>query len=158
FQLAQRVLKPDFFINGYGPTETVVTPLTWKAMPGSSFDAVYAPIGEVLGQRQAWVLDSQLKRVLPGQIGELYMAEEIGLARGYLNRPDLTAERFVANPFADDGSRLYRTGDLVRWNEQGLMEYLGRTDHQVKIRGFRIELGEIESLLRKHNTVRQAVV
>ncbi|TMP36453.1 non-ribosomal peptide synthase/polyketide synthase [Pseudoalteromonas rubra] len=158
FELAQRVLKPDFFINGYGPTETVVTPLTWKAMPGSSFDAVYAPIGEVLGQRQAWVLDSQLKRVLPGQIGELYMAEEIGLARGYLNRPDLTAERFVANPFADDGSRLYRTGDLVRWNEQGLMEYLGRTDHQVKIRGFRIELGEIESLLRKHNTVRQAVV
>ncbi|ALU43405.1 non-ribosomal peptide synthetase [Pseudoalteromonas rubra] len=158
FELAQRVLKPDFFINGYGPTETVVTPLTWKAMPGSSFDAVYAPIGEVLGQRQAWVLDNQLNRVLPGQIGELYMAEEIGLARGYLNRPDLTAERFVANPFADDGSRLYRTGDLVRWNDLGLMEYLGRTDHQVKIRGFRIELGEIETLLRKQNAVRQAVV
>ncbi|MCF2908659.1 amino acid adenylation domain-containing protein [Pseudoalteromonas sp. DL2-H2.2] len=158
FELAQRVLKPDFFINGYGPTETVVTPLTWKALPGSEFDAVYAPIGELVGQRQAWLLDSHLNLVLPGQVGELYLAEEIGLARGYLNRPDLTAERFVANPFANDGSRLYRTGDLVRWNEQGLMEYLGRTDHQVKIRGFRIELGEIETLLRKRPEVRQAVV
>ncbi|WP_125716922.1 non-ribosomal peptide synthetase [Pseudoalteromonas rubra] len=158
FELAQRVLKPDFFINGYGPTETVVTPLTWKALPGSEFDAVYAPIGELVGQRQAWLLDSHLNLVLPGQVGELYLAEEIGLARGYLNRPDLTAERFVANPFGNDGSRLYRTGDLVRWNEQGLMEYLGRTDHQVKIRGFRIELGEIETLLRKRPEVRQAVV
>ncbi|WP_147386112.1 AMP-binding protein, partial [Pseudoalteromonas sp. MSK9-3] len=106
FELAQRVLKPAFFINGYGPTETVVTPLTWKALPGSSFDSVYAPIGEVLGQRQAWILDDQLNLVLPGMIGELYMAEEVGLARGYLNRPDLTAERFVADPFKADGSRL----------------------------------------------------
>ncbi|MBQ4844782.1 non-ribosomal peptide synthase/polyketide synthase [Pseudoalteromonas sp. MMG005] len=158
FELAQRVLKPAFFINGYGPTETVVTPLTWKALPGSSFDSVYAPIGEVLGQRQAWILDDQLNLVLPGMIGELYMAEEVGLARGYLNRPDLTAERFVADPFKEDGSRLYRTGDLVRWNADNQMEYLGRTDHQVKIRGFRIELGEIESLLRKSAGVNEAVV
>ena len=158
FELAQRVLKPDFFINGYGPTETVVTPLTWKALPGSSFDSVYAPIGEVLGMRQAWILDAQLNLVLPGMAGELYMALDIGLARGYLNRPELSAERFIANPFASDGSRLYRTGDLVRWNKEEQMEYLGRSDHQVKIRGFRIELGEIEGCLRAEEIVREAVV
>jgi amino acid adenylation domain-containing protein/non-ribosomal peptide synthase protein (TIGR01720 family) len=158
FELVQRVLKPAFFINGYGPTETVVTPLTWKAEAGSQFDAVYAPIGEVLGPRQAWILDSDLNLVLPGQVGELYMGEEVGLARGYLNRAGLTAERFIADPFSEKGERLYRTGDLVRWNEAGLMEYLGRTDHQVKIRGYRIELGEIEAQLRRQAGVRAAVV
>src|SRR5262249_7581024 len=82
-----------------------------------------------------------------------------GLARGYLNRPELTAEKFVPNPFADQsGARLYKTGDLARFLPDGQIEFLGRSDHQVKIRGFRIELGEIETVLAKHDGVREAVV
>ncbi len=104
------------------------------------------PIGVPVGARMAHILDSELRLMPTGCIGELHIAGE-ELARGYLNRPGGTCERFVADPFSATGGRLYRTGDLARRNEDGQLEYLGRGDLQVKIRGFRIELGEIEAQL-----------
>lgn len=144
----QQVLNPKRIINGYGPTETVVTPMIWQAYPETPLESAYAPIGTAVGARSLYVLDSDLRPVPSGVSGELYIGEEVGLARGYLDRPDLTAERFVPDPFANNGERMYRTGDLVRWREDGVMEYLGRADDQIKIRGFRVELGEIESRLQ----------
>jgi amino acid adenylation domain-containing protein len=149
-------LKPRVLINGYGPTETVVTPLIWKTEAGRTFDCAYAPIGRPVGERTAYLLDADLQPVPRGMAGELYIGG-YGLARGYLGRGAATAERFVADPFRGDGGRLYRTGDLARWLEDGNVEYLGRTDHQVKIRGFRIELGEVETALRAVPGVRDAV-
>jgi amino acid adenylation domain-containing protein len=157
YQRAQRALRPQFIINGYGPTETVVTPLIWKADQQTPTGAPYAPIGSRIGERSAWMLDADLNPVPVGVAGELYLGGE-GLARGYLNRAGLTAERFVADPFSTDGGRLYRTGDLVRQRADGTVDYLGRLDHQVKIRGFRIELGEIEARLQAQPEVRDAVV
>ncbi|WP_369986954.1 non-ribosomal peptide synthase/polyketide synthase [Pseudomonas xanthosomatis] len=156
FELARRALRPQYIINGYGPTETVVTPLIWKAGRDSDCGAAYAPIGERIGLRTAYVLDSELNLVPQGIAGELYLGGE-GLARGYLGRPGLSAERFVADPFSQ-GGRLYRTGDLVRQRADGVVDYLGRVDNQVKIRGFRIELGEIEARLLAQPGVREAVV
>ncbi|MDC5705048.1 non-ribosomal peptide synthetase [Vibrio europaeus] len=144
----QQVLNPKRIINGYGPTETVVTPMIWQAYPETPLESAYAPIGTAVGARSLYVLDCDLRPVPSGVSGELYIGEEVGLARGYLDRPDLTAERFVPDPFANNGERMYRTGDLVRWREDGVMEYLGRADDQIKIRGFRVELGEIESRLQ----------
>ncbi|WP_192560200.1 non-ribosomal peptide synthase/polyketide synthase [Pseudomonas allokribbensis] len=157
FERVKRALDPDYIINGYGPTETVVTPLIWKAGREVPCGAAYAPIGSRIGDRSAYVLDADLNLLPQGMAGELYLGGT-GLARGYLNRPGLTAERFVADPFSHTGGLLYRTGDLVRQRADGTFDYLDRIDNQVKIRGFRIELGEIEACLQALDGVREAVV
>jgi thioesterase domain-containing protein/acyl carrier protein len=141
--------------NLYGPTEDT-TYSTWALAPKGG--QVPPPIGRPLSGTQAYVVDGQLKPVPVGVPGELYLAG-VGLARGYLGRPELTAERFVPNPFSEEGGgRMYRTGDRVKWREDGQLEYLGRIDFQVKVRGFRIELGEVEEGLRRHPGVQEAVV
>ncbi|RON47134.1 non-ribosomal peptide synthetase [Pseudomonas frederiksbergensis] len=157
FERVKRALNPEYIINGYGPTETVVTPLIWKAGRDVQCGAAYAPIGSRIGDRSAYVLDADLNLLPQGMAGELYLGGT-GLARGYLNRPGLTAERFVADPFSATGGLLYRTGDLVRQRADGTFDYLERIDNQVKIRGFRIELGEIEARLQTFDGVREAVV
>ncbi len=157
FERVKRALDPDYIINGYGPTETVVTPLIWKAGREVPCGAAYAPIGSRIGDRSAYVLDADLNLLPQGIAGELYLGGT-GLARGYLNRPGLTAERFVADPFSTNGGLLYRTGDLVRQRVDGTFDYLDRIDNQVKIRGFRIELGEVEAALQALDGVREAVV
>ena len=138
----------------YGPTEAAIDVTSWLCRPE---DVLNVPIGRPVSDTQVHVLDAALRPIPQGTVGELYLGG-ISLARGYVNRPDLTAERFVANPFGREGERLYRTGDLVRWNGQGQLEYLGRIDEQVKVRGFRIELGEVEEQLRQVPGVREAVV
>ncbi|PBC41982.1 non-ribosomal peptide synthetase [Rhodococcus sp. ACPA4] len=140
--------------NLYGPTEAAVD-VTYHEVTES--DVASVPIGVPVWNTRALVLDSRLHPVPVGVAGELYLAG-VQLARGYLARPDLSADRFVADPFSGNGQRLYRTGDLVRWNSFGEIEYIGRTDFQVKLRGLRIELGEIESALRDHPAVSAAVV
>ncbi|MCS3473078.1 amino acid adenylation domain-containing protein/non-ribosomal peptide synthase protein (TIGR01720 family), partial [Pseudomonas sp. JUb42] len=157
YELMRRTLRPDWFFNGYGPTETVVTPLIWKAGREDACQAAYAPIGNLIGNRNGYVLDAHLALQPTGLAGELYLGGQ-GVARGYLERPALTAERFVPDPFSGNGARLYRSGDLTRYNNAGVVEYLGRVDHQVKIRGFRIELGEIEARLLELPDVNEAVV
>ncbi|MFI9659447.1 Linear gramicidin synthase subunit D [Pseudomonas aeruginosa] len=131
YDLAWRALKPKYLFNGYGPTETVVTPLLWKARAGDACGAAYMPIGTLLGNRSGYILDGQLNLLPVGVAGELYLGGE-GVARGYLERPALTAERFVPDPFGAPGSRLYRSGDLTRGRADGVVDYLGRVDHQVK--------------------------
>ncbi|PRA31359.1 non-ribosomal peptide synthetase [Pseudomonas poae] len=149
--------QPKVFFNAYGPTETVVMPLASLAPEQLEEGVGSVPIGSIIGDRVAYILDADLALVPQGATGELYVGGA-GLAQGYHERPGMTAERFVADPFARNGGRLYRTGDLVRQRADGLVEYLGRIDHQVKIRGFRIELGEIETRLLEHAAVREAVV
>ncbi len=156
FERARAALRPQAIINGYGPTETVITPLLWKAEGSTTCGAAYAPIGQRVGARTLHVLDADLNPVPEGVAGELYIGGE-GLARGYHQRSGLTADRFVADPFSV-GGRLYRSGDLVRRRADGTFDYLGRLDHQVKVRGFRIELGEIEARLREQPDVHSAVV
>ena len=137
----------------YGPTETTIHVTHWWCRDETHRQI---PIGRPISGTRTYVLDGGLNLVPPGVAGELYLGG-VSLARGYLNRSDLTAERFVADPFTE-GERLYRTGDLVRWRDDGQLEYLGRLDHQVKIRGLRIELGEIEAELLAQPEVREAVV
>ncbi|WP_331876217.1 amino acid adenylation domain-containing protein, partial [Longimicrobium sp.] len=146
-------------LNGYGPTEAVVT-ATAFTVPGGfaeGFAGSTAPIGRPIPGHDAYILDSRGAPVPLGVAGELFLGGL--LARGYLARPGLTAERFVPDPFGGEpGARLYRTGDRARWLADGTIEFLGRIDFQVKVRGFRIELGEIEARLREHPSVREAVV
>lgn len=132
---------PRRMFNAYGPTEVTIW-ATWSALSAGEPVHIGAPVPGTC----VLVLDSRLNPVPVGVVGELYVAGPV-LARGYVGRPELTADRFVANPFGRPGSRLYRTGDLVRWTASGALEYLGRADAQVKLRGQRLELGEIENTL-----------
>ena len=142
------------FFNAYGPTETTV----WATVSESVADGRAPTIGRPVANTRVYVLDSHLQPVPIGVTGELYIAGA-GVAEGYLNQPELTAERFLPNPFdAGDGAVMYRTGDLVRWTATGELEFLGRRDHQLKIRGYRIEPEEIQEVLRSHPEVRDAVV
>ena len=158
FEKVKRVLQPRILINGYGPTETVVTPMVWKVGAEAECDAAYAPIGLPVGDRQVYILDNSLSIVPAGAVGELYVGGS-GLARGYHGRSGMTAERFLPDPFSmEPGGRLYRTGDLARWRQDGSVEYLGRGDDQVKVRGFRIELGEMQTRILDHVEISQAAV
>jgi len=139
--------------NMYGPTETTI----WSSIYRVETAAATAPIGHPIANTGFYVLDGRLQPVPIGVAGELYIGGT-GVARGYFRRPELTAERFVPDPFSPKPARLYRTGDIARYLPDGNVQYLGRTDFQVKIRGFRIELGEIETALAKHPAVLQAVV
>jgi len=156
--LRWRRIHPEIrLVNEYGPTETVVGCVVYDILEDfGERDSI--PIGRPISNTRIYILDGHGSPVPIGVTGELYIGGA-GVARGYLNRPELTAERFLADPFADDaGGRMYRTGDLGRWLADGTIEFLGRNDHQVKIRGFRIELGEIEARLCAHGGVREAVV
>ena len=144
-------------VNMYGITETTVHVTLQRLKRGDAHGGRDEAIGRPLGDLQAYLLDDHMLPVPVGVAGELYIGGA-GLARGYLGRPDLTAERFVPDPFGGAGERLYRTGDLARYRPDGNIDYLGRIDHQVKIRGFRIELGEIEAALSRIPGVREAVV
>jgi amino acid adenylation domain-containing protein len=140
--------------NLYGPTEYTTYATMALTSRGAERDP---PIGRPLTNTSVYVLDAQLQLTPIGVVGELYISGH-GLSRGYLNRPELTAERFLENPFGPPGSRMYKTGDLVRWSREGQLEFVGRVDHQVKIRGFRVELGEVEASLMRHPSIREAVV
>nr|WP_277547764.1 non-ribosomal peptide synthetase [Brevibacillus laterosporus] len=142
-------------VNGYGPTETTVFATTYT-VDSSIKETGIVPIGRPLNNTSVYVLNENNQLQPIGVPGELCVGGA-GIARGYLNRPELTAERFVENPFVS-GDRMYRTGDLARWLPDGSMEYLGRMDEQVKVRGYRIELGEIETRLLEHPAISAAVL
>ncbi|HSF39994.1 MAG TPA: amino acid adenylation domain-containing protein, partial [Thermoanaerobaculia bacterium] len=157
-ELRDRALArlPGAFDNEYGPTETSVDSTRWACAPGQ--DPRRVPIGRPISNTQVYVVDRELRPVPAGVAGELLVGGA-GVTRGYLRRPDLTAEKFIPDPFGGvPGARLYRTGDLARWLPEGAIDFLGRLDHQVKVRGLRIELGEIESALAALPGIRQAAV
>ncbi|WP_137938110.1 non-ribosomal peptide synthetase, partial [Chitinivorax sp. B] len=144
--------------NVYGPTETTIWSTAHQVSAASLIDVAHVTIGRPLANTSIHIVDSAGQPVPIGAVGELLIGGD-GVARGYLNQPDLTAARFIADPFSHDAdARLYRTGDLGRWRADGSIEFLGRNDHQVKLRGFRIELGEIEVQLAAHPALQDAVV
>jgi len=155
------------WLNGYGPTEGTIVATLYDPYLSMSTDRAEVPIGRPIANVQVYVLDRHMQPVPVGVVGELYIGG-VGVARGYLNQPELTAEKFIPDPFSSEipgvspasaiPRRLYRTGDLARYRPDGHIEFLGRADGQVKVRGFRIELGEIESVLRQHPMVKEAVV
>lgn len=148
---------PFVLVNNYGPTETTVVatfgrvpPITQADMPPS--------IGRPIANTQIYILDEHLQQVPIGTPGEIYIGG-VGVGQGYLNRPELTAERFIPDPFSQEpGARLYKTGDMARFLPDGQIAFLGRADQQVKIRGYRVELGEIEAVLSQNPAIHQAVV
>ena len=153
----QEVAPETELYNEYGPTETVVGCVVYR-VPQDWRGRGSVPIGRAIPNTRVYILDQYMKLTPHGVPGELYIGGA-GVARGYLNRPELTAERFVPDPFSGEkGARLYRSGDLVRYRNDGQMEFLGRLDDQVKVRGYRIELGEIEAVLSQHPKLDQAVV
>lgn len=142
--------------NVYGPTEAIIDSTYFPCVECNDNSAI--PIGRPIPNAQVYILDDLLRTVPIGVGGALYIGG-VGLARGYIKRPDLTAEKFIPDPFCTEaGARLYKTGDLARYRSDGNIEYLGRDDYQVKIRGFRIEPGEIEGTLAQHPAVREAIV
>lgn len=153
--LAQKLSSsiPGAVFNMYGPTETTI----WSAVARVRTGDERVSIGRPIANTQLYVLDGSRRAVPAGFPGELYIGGA-GVASGYLGRPELTAERFVPNPFDEGGGPIYRTGDIVRYGPNGALEFIGRADQQVKIRGFRIEPGEIENVLRGHPGVRDAAV
>ena len=155
---AQKLLPHVTITNGYGPTECTTFATTYRIGPAAGWEGGSIPIGRPINHTECHIVDEKLAPVPIGEPGELLLGGA-GLAAGYHRRPELTAEKFIPNPFNDDpGSRLYRTGDRCRWRPDGLIEYLGRIDDQIKLRGFRIEPGEIEAALRKLPGVRDATV
>src|SRR5579883_897926 len=144
-------------INEYGPTETVVGCCIYEVVAQDASSGEL-PIGRPIANTTLYVLDQHLRPVPVGVPGELYIGGR-GVARGYVQRPELTAERFLPDPYGGmPGSRLYKTGDLARYRADGVLEFLGRVDHQVKLRGYRVELGEIESVLLQHPAIQEAAV
>ncbi|MBB6498037.1 non-ribosomal peptide synthase/polyketide synthase [Pedobacter cryoconitis] len=156
--IAFRKCFPDLQLyNFYGPTEAAIEVSYWQA-PMDTTGLEIVPIGKPVTNARLYILDNHGNVVPLGVNGELHIGG-IQVARGYLNRPDLTAEKFITDPFSHQpGDRLYKTGDLARWLPDGSIEYLGRMDDQVKIRGYRIELGEIENVLEQSELINQAVV
>ena len=150
----REILPSARLLNLYGASE-VSADCAWYEVGESAPEDV--AIGRPILNNDIHILDERLRPVPAEVTGELYVAG-VGLARGYLGRADLTADRFLPNPFAPRGSRLYRTGDMARWRPDGVLDYVGRADQQVKIRGFRVELGEIEAALRSHPALSQSVV
>jgi amino acid adenylation domain-containing protein/non-ribosomal peptide synthase protein (TIGR01720 family) len=152
----RRNVPNALLVNEYGPTEATVWCTAWSDEQEQLQGRI--PIGRPIPGAKVYVLDRKLAPAPQGVVGELYVAGK-GLTRGYVEHPDLTADRFIPNPFSEEpGERLYRTGDLVRWNANQNLEYLGRSDEQIKLRGFRIELGDIESVLRQHPAVADVAV
>lgn len=154
--LHYKTLKNTSLYNEYGPTEATVWSTVYKCQPEESLARV--PIGSPIINTQIYILDSHLKPVSVGSIGEIYIGGS-GITLGYLNRPELTREKFIVNPFVEiknpDGEFLYKTGDLAKYLPDGNIEFIDRVDNQVKIRGFRLELGEIEAVLSQHPQVNQ---
>ncbi|MEV7376932.1 amino acid adenylation domain-containing protein [Streptomyces lydicus] len=143
-------------VNAYGSTETTVDSTVFQLGRDPLGDAAFVPVGRPLANTRIYVLDGRMRPVPTGVVGECYIGGD-GVSRGYLGRPELTAERFLDDPFAPEpGARMYRTGDLARWRADGNLECLGRVDDQVKIRGFRVELGEVEAVLARHPAVAAA--